>query len=257
MFSQFTSPRFEKDKEQSAIGPGSYDLPTTLDEHGHVIPAVARRDLNGTASDTPGPGFYGDATEEKMLTRTPSKKKISLAPSTKENCAATPNRQRRDEAKEEKKPAQKRGVTGAGANPEVEQLKKQLSNEERLRAQAESKLAEMSEAKKWAAEAKVQLQSKERKLEDLQKKVEELSAKDSESQRKVRDLQSEEVGKRKILHEKDATVTSLQKNLDQTKTLNQKLKEQLEKNEADMQPLRDEAKESKQAVKCRRPTFPS
>merc|ERR1719502_615498 len=152
-----TSPRFEKKKEGCPIGPGSYELGSTLDEqHGARIDGPERFHENA-ASETPGPGFYNDNEEvesktpdAKRLTRTPSKgRKSGLGPSTKENrTGATPGQE-----------VKRRAPAVSAEAKEVEQLKKQLNNEEKLRAQAEAKAADLAAAKKWATEAQVQLQS--------------------------------------------------------------------------------------------------
>jgi len=213
-----TAGRFDKGKEECPIGPGSYDLPSTLDEHGLRISGTDRFNENGVEGDTPGPGFYDDEekTEKagektKVLTRTPSKgKRTGLQASTKENRGAmTPRGQ---------DPVKKKLAMGVSAEArELEQLKKQLTNEERLRITAEAKVADLTAAKKWATEAQVQLQSKDRKLEDAQKKMEELNAQHRETQSKLRNLEADEGGRRKALHEKDQATSTLQKSLEQQK----------------------------------------
>merc|ERR1740130_1956194 len=107
---------------------------------------------------------------------------------------------------------------------ELDQLKKQLTNEERLRLQAEAKAADLTAAKKWASEAQVQLTSKDRKIEDLQKKVEDFTAQHKESQTKLRSIEADEIARRKALNEKETASSNLQKSLEQQKGINLKLK---------------------------------
>jgi len=225
-----TAGRFEKGKEECAIGPGSYELPTTLDEHGMRITGTERF-AEGGDDDVPGPGFLEDVAATatpKALTRTPSKGRKGLAPSSKENRGAqTPGAQ-------DKFAPKKLAMGGSSEARELEQLKKQLTNEERLRLQAEGKAADLVAAKKWASEAQLELTSKDKKLESMQKKMEEITAQNRESQTKLRGVEADEAARRKVLLEKDQAAINLQKGLEQQKVLNAKLKEQCEKGEADV-----------------------
>merc|ERR1719265_15513 len=92
--------------------------------------------------------------ESKAVVRNSSKK--VLANATKETNALTQNSANRAAAGPQEKPAVRKTSTKVELSPEareLEQLRKQLTSEEKLRISAEAKAAEQSSAKKWASEA--------------------------------------------------------------------------------------------------------
>jgi len=204
MFSKMSSNRFEQGKE-SVLGPGSYEIPTTLDDHAPLIVPGSERFPEG---DPAGLQVYEDAqvSVEKVA-------KVVAKPSPAPRASSTKGRRRSGALKENnsglntvtsKIDPKTEAKAGISESFELEQLKRRLAAEEKLRAEAEAKAADLAMARKSAANAHAQLQAKEKKLEEVQRKVE--------------DLEAEKGTWKKTLHEKEQAATSLQKSLGQVKS---------------------------------------
>lgn len=216
-----SSARFGKD-EESVIGPGSYEIPTTLDDHAALILASGER-FQEPPEYTGAFLIYED---DRELTKGNSR------PSTS---------RRAHSAKENRQPLQANMLKGSAPNMqdyfELDQLRKRLAEEEKRRAQAEARAADLALAKKSASNAHAQIQSLEKKQELLQKELEEGLALKKEAQRRVCDLEAERGRSKKALYEKDQQAAALQKSL-------QSAKAQLEERTKKMDELTPVAMES-------------
>jgi len=194
MFGKLTAGRFEVQKVDLAnVGPGSYDLPTTLDDHGVTI-VNGERFQEGHVEDTPGPGFYAAAAAKVEAMR----KGASL--SSKENKppprALTPDKSRSTTAL-----AQKRSPRASES--QLQQLTVPHSNEARLKAelqkvkasaaaqldefQAEIQKAE-SQCKIFAREAESRRKALEAALHGSHQRVSALEEADASKQQKFEEL---------------------------------------------------------------------
>lgn len=191
MFSKMSADRFEKDRE-SAIGPGSYEIPTTLDDHAAVIAWGAER-FNEISMD-PGGAFpvYEDNVQAEALTPRPPS--VKLRRSTRRLSAARKENKGSNAADDTaKKAAWRRPPSEA-----EQQLRRQLAEEERRR------VAEAAAAKVAA--------------KDLQKKVEELSVSYRAAQRRISELDADQWDRKKTLNDKEQLVAALQKSLASAKS---------------------------------------
>eukprot|EP00435_Cladocopium_sp_Y103_P004965 s1625_g1.t1 len=105
MWSKQKSPRFAVEKPANPIGPGYYDLPSLLDEHSVTI-AASERFQEQMPGETPGPGSYTQAGKAARLKQSGSLK--------------------------------------LGQKEVKDELQHQLREEERLRAQAEQRVKQLT-----------------------------------------------------------------------------------------------------------------
>eukprot|EP00933_Yihiella_yeosuensis_P060592 TRINITY_DN63340_c0_g1_i1.p1 TRINITY_DN63340_c0_g1~~TRINITY_DN63340_c0_g1_i1.p1 ORF type:complete len:855 (+),score=263.82 TRINITY_DN63340_c0_g1_i1:60-2624(+) len=217
MFSRMSSARFGKDPEESLVGPGYYELPPTLDEHGVLIPPGERWQDKQEEAGSSFPIYDECPNLSKASSRQSSAKRA------KEN--RTPFQQHNGGKVEgaEKPP---RGLTQEAL--EIDQLRRRLLDEEKRRNQAEARVADLAIARKSAASAHAQVQSLERKIETLQKDLEEGNAAKREAQRRVCDLDSEKGRYNKALHDKDRENASLQKHANLLKAQLEECRHKLE-----------------------------
>mmetsp|Transcript_5789 Transcript_5789/g.10857 ORF Transcript_5789/g.10857 Transcript_5789/m.10857 type:complete len:862 (-) Transcript_5789:249-2834(-) len=203
-WSRMSSTRFGKE-EESLIGPGSYELPTTMDERGVLI--VAGERWQDEKCDESGVPFmiYEDSTDKSKL-QASSKPRRALS------------------AKENRQPASQnvmdnyKGEKGYQQESlELEQLRRRLADEEKRRAAAEARASDLAIAKKSAGIAHAQLQSQEKKNELLQKELEEVEAAKRDALRRACDLECEKGRGKKALVEKEQQAAALQKSLNLAK----------------------------------------
>lgn len=199
MFSKMSAERFEKVQE-SNIGPGSYELPTCLDDHATAICCGERFQEH---EKSVGSLHVYNEDVEPMESRRKSR-----------STSRTPFGER----KENKVPNATEKLANKGLESlELDQMRRRLAAEEKLRAQAEAKVADIAMAKKSATNAHSQMQAKEKKIEELQKKVDELSSSHKEARRRACELETESGTRKKTLVEKDQTIAQLQKSLGNAK----------------------------------------
>lgn len=209
----------------SSVGPGSYEIPTAMDEHAVSIAPNGERFVETLE---PGGGFYvldelfseKKPQAEKRKSRTPSiAAKENRAPS-----ALTPR-------------AEKNIIDPVDS----EQLRRRLLDEEKRRAQAEARAADLVVAKKAAANAHAQLQSHERKIEQLQKELEDTTVARKEAHKRACDLEAERGRVKKALYEKEQQSAALQKSLVLAKAQLEERGRKIEEMGSDVEKLRLEA----------------
>ncbi|CAJ1426396.1 unnamed protein product [Effrenium voratum] len=171
-WSRMSSARFGKE-EESTIGPGSYEIPTTMDENGVSIAPNGDRFVESV--EGPAPGFYVFEEAEKVKTQERRKSRGRALSAAKENRAPSSLTPRPD--KNEKL--------------DESDLRRRLLDEEKRRCQAEARANDLALAKKAAANAHAQLQSQERKIEQLQKELEDTGLLRKEAQKRACDLEAE------------------------------------------------------------------
>lgn len=155
-----SSERFEKDKE-GGVGPGSYDLPPALDDHGAVILQGTER-FQDVIPETPAHFYiYDDADKAKSQVGKPGRKGGPLT------------------AKENRMPlgtVTQDIVKGSCETMELEQLRRRLATEERARLQAEESTRELATVKLAVENAHTALLAKEQNIKELQRQLEEANA---------------------------------------------------------------------------------
>lgn len=217
MFSKLSAERFA-DEPECLVGPGSYDIPAGLDEHGAILPASDRFEETEEPS---GGSFYVyedlDVIPAKRrdARSAPTSRSSSVkahrrtltattCPGSKENIAytqASPRAGAKDKVFNQV-------VKNTQPAPEAEQqLRRCLAEEQQLRKD------DAAMAKKSLNSMRVQLVSKHRKVAELQKKTEELTAEHREDQRRIIELESERGLRKKAFYEKEQIVASLQRSL--------------------------------------------
>eukprot|EP00441_Pelagodinium_beii_P017992 CAMPEP_0197656420 /NCGR_PEP_ID=MMETSP1338-20131121/41788_1 /TAXON_ID=43686 ORGANISM="Pelagodinium beii, Strain RCC1491" /NCGR_SAMPLE_ID=MMETSP1338 /ASSEMBLY_ACC=CAM_ASM_000754 /LENGTH=819 /DNA_ID=CAMNT_0043232413 /DNA_START=91 /DNA_END=2550 /DNA_ORIENTATION=- len=220
-----TSDRFGKD-EESEVGPGYYEIPTTLDDH---APLIAPGERFQDPVEQSGFQIYDEQPEkQKQLEKAaaPESKRRALS-----NAPAKENRIAQKNLKAEK----------FSQEPlELEQLRRRLTEEEKRRAQAEVKSADLALAKKAAANAHAQMQSNERKMEQQQKEIEDLNLAKKEAQKRASELEAEKVRGKKALHEKEQQMAALQKSLTLAKAQLEERSKKLDEQQGDSDNLRRE-----------------
>eukprot|EP00931_Biecheleriopsis_adriatica_P040265 TRINITY_DN23069_c0_g1_i1.p1 TRINITY_DN23069_c0_g1~~TRINITY_DN23069_c0_g1_i1.p1 ORF type:complete len:904 (-),score=282.95 TRINITY_DN23069_c0_g1_i1:45-2708(-) len=232
-WSRMSSARFGKE-EESTVGPGSYEIPTTMDEHAALIVPGERFQEQKDAPDSLSSSFH-------VFDEQPEKPK----PQAQERRKSTRRALSAATAKENRLPASQsliKGEKGQIQEPlEIEQLRRRLLEEEKRRAQAEARAADIAVAKKSAANAHAQLQSQERKLDQLQKELDDVSQARKEAQKRVCDLEAERGRGKKALHEKEQQALVLQKSLALAKAQLEERGKKLEELGGDAEKLRHEA----------------
>eukprot|EP00928_Gymnodinium_smaydae_P004571 TRINITY_DN1154_c1_g1_i1.p1 TRINITY_DN1154_c1_g1~~TRINITY_DN1154_c1_g1_i1.p1 ORF type:complete len:670 (+),score=187.24 TRINITY_DN1154_c1_g1_i1:69-2012(+) len=164
MFSKMTSDRFQLTRNTSspAVGPGSYDIPTTLlDVNAPSIGHGLRFHDNVQAPTTPGPGAYYDVADEKemSLCRTPRAAEILPGGGSKTPRAAV--RMLRHNDKENHFPERPRGGVSFAHKAELESLRAKLAQSEAQRArEAEALRARVAELEATRSSAEELLASK-------------------------------------------------------------------------------------------------
>ncbi|CAK9057805.1 unnamed protein product [Durusdinium trenchii] len=143
MWSKQKSPRFAADKPGNPIGPGYYDLPSLLDEHSVTIAASSERFQEQMAGDTPGPGSY-----------------VAQAPSRK--CKAC------KDCKENRPPSREKGSKLGPKEVNQEELQQRLREEERGRAQAEQRVAQLTASAQSVAAEFAELRGRHFTLSEAQ-----------------------------------------------------------------------------------------
>jgi len=130
MWSKQKSPRFAAEKTSNPIGPGYYDLPSLLDEHSVTIPP-GERFQEQMAGETPGPGSYASKPRPKSC-------------------------------KENRPPSPIKGATSKFGQPKEvkDELQHQLREQERLRAQAEQRVRELTASTQSVATEFAELRGK-------------------------------------------------------------------------------------------------
>lgn len=132
MWSKQKSPRFAVEKPANPIGPGYYDLPSLLDEHSVTITA-SERFQEQMPGETPGPGSYTQAGK-----------------------AARPK-----QSKENRPPSPAKGASlKLGQKEGKDELQHQLQEQERLRAQAEQRVKQLTASAQSVAAEFAELRGK-------------------------------------------------------------------------------------------------
>lgn len=217
MFSKLSAERFA-DERECLVGPGSYDIPAGLDEHGAIAPAS---DRFVETSEPSGGSFYVYEDLDAIPARrrdahsAPASRSSSVkahrrtltattCPGSKENIAST----QANNCAGAKDKVFNQVVKNTQPAPEAEQqLRRRLAEEQQLRKD------DAAMAKKSLNSMRVQLVSKHRKVAELQKKTEESTAEHREAQRRIIELESERGLRKKALYEKEQIVASLQRSL--------------------------------------------
>lgn len=213
----------------SSVGPGSYEIPTTMDEHAVSIAPNGERFMENLE---PGVGFYvlDELSSEKKQAEKRKSRGRALSAAAKENRAPSTLT-----------PRAEKNILEPAAPAESEQLRRRLLEEEKRRAQAEARAADLVVAKKAAANAHAQLQSHERKIEQLQKELEDTSVARKEAHKRACDLEAERGRVKKALYEKEQQSAALQKSLVLAKAQLEERGRKLEEMGCDAEKLRLEA----------------
>lgn len=213
----------------SSVGPGSYEIPTTMDEHAVSIAPNGERFMENLE---PGVGFYvlDELSSEKKQAEKRTSRGRALSAAAKENRAPSTLT-----------PRAEKNILEPAAPAESEQLRRRLLEEEKRRAQAEARAADLVVAKKAAANAHAQLQSHERKIEQLQKELEDTSVARKEAHKRACDLEAERGRVKKALYEKEQQSAALQKSLVLAKAQLEERGRKLEEMGCDAEKLRLEA----------------
>lgn len=213
----------------SSVGPGSYEIPTTMDEHAVSIAPNGERFMENLE---PGVGFYvlDELSSEKKQAEKRKSRGRALSAAAKENRAPSTLT-----------PRAEKNILEPAAPAESEHLRRRLLEEEKRRAQAEARAADLVVAKKAAANAHAQLQSHERKIEQLQKELEDTSVARKEAHKRACDLEAERGRVKKALYEKEQQSAALQKSLVLAKAQLEERGRKLEEMGCDAEKLRLEA----------------
>jgi len=207
MFSHQTSERFEKERTVTTVGPGSYQLPSTLDSKGIVIEGTERWQDTSTEG-MPGPGEYDPKAAEK---------------GTDPAGPANPTAKRQATEKENRAPSSQRKVLQKSASvrnqgpqvslpmSETTVEAKQRQQDLRLASQLDNVRDELKQKTRENKDLQQQVAAKDRKLEELQKRAEDLTADRREAHRKASDIESELSAKRRQLHEKEQDLLAQQR----------------------------------------------
>jgi len=248
MFSRRTSGRFPREQNSEAPGPGSYDLPSTLEKKAPALDARERWSEQ-SVEGPPGPGNYDPRGCEKgsdaVGAATPTLNLAGIRASLeKENQAPASARHSLsgkvgNGSLSARVPPSSAGVarlhhdararspqalasvasmeafsTTSSAATEAKQRSKDL----RLASQLDGVRDELKSKSREAKELRAQLGAKDRRLEELQKKGEELVATRREAHRHTADIEGERDLKRRQLHEKEQELAALQRKAEHLRT---------------------------------------
>mmetsp|Transcript_98710 Transcript_98710/g.235168 ORF Transcript_98710/g.235168 Transcript_98710/m.235168 type:complete len:962 (+) Transcript_98710:78-2963(+) len=216
MFGKQTADRF--DKEQiSEVGPGSYDLPCTLDSRAASI-------VEGNT-----PERWEDSVEKAVSP--PSEKPIAISPPSVERAE-----------KENRAPGLRspRGKQDAPA--------RQWHRDLRLVSQLDMVRDELKQKSKEAKELQMASAAKDRKLEELQRKLEELAADRREAHRRAAEADGEVGAKRRALHEKEQEVQALQRKLEHARAATEERSKRAERREEEHRAANGEVLKMRQSL---------
>lgn len=227
-WSRMSSARFSKG-EESAIGPGSYEIPTTMDDRAVVMTATERF-MESVENAANGFSIFEEMDATPKQAESERRKSLRRASSAaKENHRPSSMTPRADREKI------------FCQESEQEQLKRRLLDEEKRRAQAEARASDLLAAKKAAASAHVQLQSQERKIEQLQKELEDTCLARKEAQRRACDLEADRGRVKKALYDKERELVASQRSLALVKAQLEERGKKLEEIAGDSEKIRQEA----------------
>jgi len=248
MFGKQTAERFEKERK-SLVGPGSYDLPSTLE--GMSTGAGDELELSGMLStEIPADASPVKAAEEKIIAEksiaeqpTPARnatadkesqissaRGLSAGPATKskKDLRSTsprgppaPPMSKASTKPSSKAPAGPPTPTGSAVSSAAEAEARQRHRDLRLAAQLDMVRDELKQKSKEAKELQLGLAAKDRKIEELQKKIEELAADKREANRRTVEAESERDMKRRQLHEKEQDLLALQRKNEKLRLINE------------------------------------
>lgn len=222
----------------SSVGPGSYEIPTTMDEHAVSI-ANGERFVERECSEN-GAGFYvfDELSEKKSVEKRKSQGR-ALSAAAKENRAPSST------------PRPEKNL----AEPvESEQLRRRLLEEEKRRAQAEARASDVVVARKAAANAHAQLQSRDKKIEQLQKELEDTTVARKEEHKRACDAEADRGRLKKALYDKEQQSTALQKSLVLAKAQLEERGRKIEEMGSDAERLRLEAHQLRARLEEKRPS---
>lgn len=226
MFGKQTAERFEKE-QPSEVGPGSYDLASTLEGKGGIMEGRERwqEDSPGGQCESP----RKNVSESVPLAPTParnvaaekgnrsvsmqkSSSKKELVRSASPRVPAAPASLTTPAAAKTSRPSLPSTPTGvAPANSAVDAEARQRHRDLRLASQLDLVRDELKQKAKETKELQNSVTSKDRKIEELQKKIEELAADRREAHRRTAESENERDLKRRQLHEKEQDLLAMQR----------------------------------------------
>lgn len=214
MFSRQSADRFEKVKA-SSVGPGTYELPSTLLEHAPISMEGPERFNENSVNEELGPGFYDPKADDRSTEPKGLASKRQSVVGEKENRAPTPQRKT---ANRPTTPIRKGAQdTAQKTNGQLEEVSKELK-------------AKKQEAK----DLQQQLASRDRKAEELQKRLEEVIAQRKEANRQAAEVESERDAKRRQLHDKEQEVVALQRKNENLRLTAEERGKKLERGQEDL-----------------------
>lgn len=137
---------------------------------------------------------------------------------------------------------------------ESEQLRRRLLEEEKRRAQAEARASDVVVARKAAANAHAQLQSRDKKIEQLQKELEDTTVARKEEHKRACDAEADRGRLKKALYDKEQQSTALQKSLVLAKAQLEERGRKIEEMGSDAERLRLEAHQLRARLEEKRPS---
>jgi len=218
MFGHLSSERFEKGKE-SAVGPGSYDLPSTLDERAAAMEGPDRWTENNM--DAASPEIDETKQEEKL-----SEVQVLTSRKCDEKENRAPSSHRRKSCGVRNQSPKTANLETASEIKERHQVQKVTSQLEMAREDFKQKTRELKEMQQLLA-------AKDRKLEDQQRKLEQLDADRREAHRRTAEAEADRDSKRKLLREKDLEITNMKRKDERLRLAAEEKNRQQDKQEAE------------------------
>jgi len=238
MFGKQTGDRFEKGKgSEVSPGPGSYDLPSTLDNKGAILD-WAERFQEMSESGSPNPNNESFAREaDSSLMATPTPRPATPRPSekekdNKENRMPAPPLSARGKGplrssspRSFPQPPSKPSTTGkAPPGPPaslVGDADARKHRDLRLASQLDMVREELKQKSKEAKELQLSMATKDRRIDELQKRMEELGSDYRESRRSTAEVEGELATKRRQLHDKEQELLALQRKHEHLRSQNE------------------------------------
>ncbi|CAE7252234.1 RDH13 [Symbiodinium sp. CCMP2592] len=262
MFGKQTGDRFEKGKvSEVSPGPGSYDLPSTLDNKGAILD-WAERFQEMSESGSPNPNNESFAREaDSSLMATPTPRPATPRPSEKEK-----------DNKENRMPAPPLSARGKGpvrsSSPRsfpqppskpsttakappgppaslVSDADARKHRDLRLASQLDMVREELKNKSKEAKELQLSMATKDRRIDELQKKMEELGSDCREARRSTAEVEGELATKRRQLHDKEQELLALQRKHEHLRSQNEDRSKRADKKEEEFRTMSLELQRAK------------